>query len=120
MFTLTLLLTYIFTLVHFFMQPDMLFSHSKTGHFAEILSTGLFGQVVSNSLTPPDPSQIELYGHLVIQVLVAVVTIWATIRKALQKPESVVKVPADVVPIISAAVVPSGSAVPAASDGDAQ
>ncbi|MGI4822631.1 MAG: hypothetical protein ACRYFV_15585 [Janthinobacterium lividum] len=97
----------------------MLFSSSKTGHIGQILSTALFGQVLSNSLTPPDPGQIELYGHLLIQVLVAVVTIWATIRKALQKPEAVVKVPADVVPVLSA-VVPSGSAVPAAGDGDAQ
>lgn len=44
---------------------------------------------------PPDPDKIENYGHLIIQGLVAIVTIWATVRKALQKPESVVKVPAD-------------------------
>jgi len=29
---------------------------------------------------------------------VALVTIWATVRKALQKPEEVVKVPVEVVP----------------------
>ena len=92
-------------------NAEILFSHSKTGHFAEILTTGLFGQMVSNSLIPPDPSQIELYGHLVIQILVAVVTIWATVRKALQKPEAVVKVPA---------AVSDASAVPTAGDGDAQ
>jgi hypothetical protein len=103
-----------------FMEPTTLFSSTKAGHIGQILSTALFGQVVSNSLTPPAPGQIELYGHLVIQVLVAVVTIWATIRKALQKPEAMVKVPADVVPVISAAVVPSGSAVPASGDGDAE
>ncbi|QKG55225.1 hypothetical protein GKZ68_00365 [Hymenobacter sp. BRD128] len=104
------------------MQPTMLFSSTKAGHIGQILSTAVFGQVVSNSLTPPDPGQIETYGHLVIQILVAAVTIWATIRKALQKPESVVKVPADVVPVISAAVVPSGSAVPVtpAADGNAE
>ena len=90
---------------------EILFSHSKTGHFAEILTTGLFGQVVSNSLIPPDPSQIELYGHLVIQILVAVVTIWATVRKALQKPEAVMKVPS---------AVSDASAVPTTGDGDAQ
>lgn len=101
------------------MQPTMLFSSTKAGHIGQIISTALFGQVLSSSLTPPDPGQIELYGHLIIQVLVALVTIWATIRKALQKPEAVVKVPADVVPVISAAVVPSGSAVPAAGDGEA-
>jgi hypothetical protein len=98
----------------------MLFSSTKAGHIGQIIGTALFGQVLSNSLTPPDPGQIELYGHLIIQVLVALVTIWATIRKALQKPEAVVKVPADVVPVISAAVVPNGSAVPAAGDGSAQ
>ena len=39
-------------------------------------------------LVPPDPDKIEQYGHLVIQALVAIVTIWATVRKALQKPET--------------------------------
>ena len=71
----------------------MLFSTSKTGHFAQIITSGLLGNAVVAQLTPPDPGQIELYGHLIIQVLVAVVTIWATIRKALQKPESVIRVP---------------------------
>jgi hypothetical protein len=98
----------------------MLFSSTKAGHIGQIIGTALFGQALSNSLTPPDPGQIELYGHLIIQVLVALVTIWATIRKALQKPEAVVKVPADVVPVISAAVVPSGSAIPTAGGGEAQ
>jgi hypothetical protein len=77
----------------------MLFSSTKAGHIGQIIGTALFGQVLSNSLTPPDPGQIELYGHLIIQVLVALVTIWATIRKALQKPEAVVKVPAATVAV---------------------
>ena len=81
------------------MQTTMLFSSTKAGHIGQILSTAFFGQVVTNSLTPPDPGQIEVYGHLVIQVLVAVVTIWATVRKALQKPETVVKVPAAAVAV---------------------
>lgn len=70
-----------------------LFSTNKAGHIGQILSSGLLGNVVVGSLTPPDPGQIELYGHLVIQVLVAIVTIWATIRKALQRPEAVMRVP---------------------------
>lgn len=100
----------------------MLFSSTKAGHIGQIFSTALFGEVISSSLTPPDPGAIETYGHLVIQILVAVVTIWATIRKALQKPESVVKLPADVVPVIPASVVPSASIVPAtpAADGHAE
>ncbi len=79
-----------------------LFSTNKVGHFAQILSTGLLGQVVSQNLTPPDPSQVELYGHLVIQILVAVVTIWATIRKTLQTPESVLRVPVASVTAVAA------------------
>jgi hypothetical protein len=103
------------------MQPSaMLFSSSKTGHYAHILTSGLLGDVVVNQLTPPDPAVIQQWGSMIIQFLVAAVTIWATVRKALQKPESVVKVPADVVPVISAAVVPSSSAVPVAGDGDVQ
>ncbi|WP_310391367.1 hypothetical protein [Hymenobacter sp.] len=39
--------------------------------------------------------------HVVIQVVVGVVTIYATVRKMFQKPESVVKLPA-----VGAVVVP--------------
>ena len=77
----------------------MLFSSSKSGHLANIVTTALLGQVVSSGLTPPDPSKIENYGHLIIQALVALVTIWATVRKALQRPEEVVRVPVEVVPV---------------------
>ncbi|UYZ58053.1 hypothetical protein [Hymenobacter latericus] len=62
------------------------------------MATALLGQVASNELVPPDPDKIEQYGHLVIQALVAIVTIWATVRKALQKPEAVVKIPAEALP----------------------
>ena len=72
----------------------MLFSSTKAGHLGHILGTAVFGQVVSQGLVPPDPTTIENYGHLIIQALVAIVTIWATVRKALQKPEAVVKMPA--------------------------
>lgn len=107
------------------MYHTMLFSHSKVGHLAQILSSGLLGQIVTHELTPPDPAQIEICGHLIIQVLVGIITIWATIRKAFQKPEAVVKVPANVVPVISGVVAPSASVVPAepaaaAGDGSAQ
>jgi len=71
-----------------------MFSSTKAGHLAHILATSLLGQVAGHELVPPDPDKIEQYGHLVIQALVAIVTIWATVRKALQKPETVVKIPA--------------------------
>ena len=70
-----------------------MFSSTKAGHLAHILVTYLVGQVAGNELTPPDPGKIENYGHLIIQALVAIVTIWATVQKALQKPENVVKTP---------------------------
>lgn len=79
-----------------------MFGSTKVGHMAQILSTSLLGQVAGNELVPPDPDKIESYGHLIIQVLVGIVTIWATIRKALQKPETVVKGPAVVVPPLPA------------------
>ena len=82
-----------------------MFSSTKTGHLAHILATALVGQVASNELTPPDPGKIENYGHLIIQALVAIVTIWATVRKALQKPENVVKAP-----VVGAVAGPAGPA----------
>ena len=77
----------------------MLFSSTKSGHLAHIVTTALLGQVVSSGLTPPDPTMIENYGHLIIQALVAIVTIWATVRKALQKPEEVVRMPVEAAPV---------------------
>ena len=82
-----------------------MFSSTKTGHLAHIFATALVGQVASNELTPPDPDKIENFGHLIIQALVAIVTIWATVRKALQKPENVVKGPVVGVVAVPAAAV---------------
>lgn len=79
----------------------MIFSSTKTGHLAHIFTTAFLGQVASQGLVPPDPSTIENYGHLIIQALVALVTIWATVRKALQKSEAVMKVPAATVTILA-------------------
>lgn len=94
----------------------MFFSSTKAGHLAHIVATALLGQVASNTLIPPDPNKIENYGHLVIQALVALVTIWATVRKALQKPEEVVKVPAaEALPLVK-----PGEAVKAVNDGRAE
>lgn len=86
-----------------------MFSSTKAGHLTHIVTTALLGQVVGNGLTPPDPSAIENYGHLFIQALVALVTIWATVRKALQKPEEVVKMPAEVLPMVKRATSNEGS-----------
>lgn len=71
----------------------MLFSSNKLGHVGQIISGGFLGEVVVNNLTPPTPNQIQAWGAVVIQVLVGIVTIWATIRKALQKPDLVLRVP---------------------------
>ena len=73
--------------------------HPGLGSFAwhdlEAIVSGLGGGVL---LAAADDSAIggrvvETCGHLIIQALVAIVTIWAAVRKALQKSESVVKVP---------------------------
>ena len=70
--------------------------------------------MASHELAPPDPGQIETYGHLIIQVLVAIVTIWATVRKALQKPENVVK--ASVVGVVAVPAVPADTTATSAAD----
>ena len=75
-------------------SKTMFFADTKTGHLLHILGTALAGQVLTQELAPANPHVIEMYGHLVIQVIVAAVTIWATIRKAMQRPEAVVKLPA--------------------------
>lgn len=79
-----------------------MFSSTKAGHLAHIGMAALLGQVASHELLPLYPTAIEQYGQLIIQALVAVVTIWATVRKARQKPEEVVKVPAEVLPVLPA------------------
>ena len=76
----------------------MLFADTKTGHLLHILGAALAGQVLTQGLAPANPHNVEMYGHFVIQVIVAAVTIWATIRKAMQRPEAVVKLPAAAVP----------------------
>ena len=92
----------------------MLFADTKTGHLLHILGTALAGQVLTQELAPANPHVIEMYGHLVIQVIVAAVTIWATIRKAMQRPEAVVKLPASGLP---AGV---GDSLPAAAPSPAE
>ena len=72
-----------------------MFSSTKAGHLAHIGMAALLGQVATNELVPPDPTAIENYGRLIIQALVAIVTIWATVRKTLQQPEEVVRVPVE-------------------------
>jgi len=92
-----------------------MFSSTKTGHLVHIITTAMFGQLITSELVPPDPSTIENYGHLIIQALVALVTIWATVRKALQKTEEEVKQPADGVP-----GAPENMPVTPPADGNAQ
>ena len=83
------------TITNIVTKLNIMFSSTKSGHFAHIIVTALVGQMASEGLVPPDPDKIENYGHLIVQALVALVTIWATVRKALQRPEAVVKLPAD-------------------------
>ena len=97
------------TITNIVTQLNVMFSSTKSGHFAHIMVTALIGQMASQGLVPPDPDKIESYGHLIIQALVALVTIWATVRKALQRPEAVVKLPADGVVGAAEAVVTSES-----------
>ncbi|MFD1469387.1 hypothetical protein ACFQ48_14240 [Hymenobacter caeli] len=96
----------------------MLFADTKTGHLLHIIGTALAGQVLTQELAPVNPHVIEVYSHLVIQVLVAVVTIWATIRKTLQKPEAVVKLPAAAVPGANGGALPGASPAPAGQPGE--
>lgn len=91
----------------FLTNLHIMFSSTKTGHLAHIFATALIGQVAGNELVPPDPDKIENYGHLIIQALVAIVTIWATVRKALQRPENVVKAP--VVGVVAAPAAPTAA-----------
>lgn len=72
----------------------MLFSSSKLGHIGQILSTGAVWEIGTSAFTPPTANEIETFVHVVIQVVVGVVTIYATVRKMFQKPETVVKLPA--------------------------
>ena len=72
----------------------MLFSSSKLGHIGQILSTGAVWEIGTSAFTPPTANEIETFVHVVIQVVVGIVTVVATVRKMLQKPETVVKLPA--------------------------
>lgn len=94
-----------------------MFSHTKSGHLAHILTSGVTGSLLTTELTPPDPATLQAYGHLIIQILVGAVTIWSMIRKALQKPEQVIQVPAAVtVPATAAGPTTITPPPPAAAD----
>ena len=80
----------------------MLFSSSKLGHIGQIISTGAVWEIGTSAFTPPTANEIETFVHVIIQIVVGVVTIYATVRKMFQKPESVVKLPA-----VGAVVAPS-------------
>ena len=72
----------------------MLFSSSKIGHISQILATGAVWEIGTQAFTPPTAGEIETFVHVVIQVVVGLVTIYATVRKMFQKPETVVQLPA--------------------------
>lgn len=84
----------------------MLFSSSKLGHIGQIISTGAVWEIGTSAFTPPTANEVETFVHVVIQVIVGIVTIYATVRKMFQKPEAVVKLPAEgtlIVPPVSPA-----------------
>ena len=80
----------------------MLFSSTKLGHIGQILTTGAVWEIGTSAFTPPTAGEFETFVHVVIQVVVGVVTIVATVLKMFQKPETVVKLPA-----VGAVVTPS-------------
>ena len=87
----------------------MLFSSSKLGHIGQILSTGAVWEIGTSAFTRPTAGEIETFVHVVIQVVVGVVTVVATVRKMFQKPETVVKLPAVAVPVPAPAAEPEAS-----------
>ncbi|MCC3152782.1 hypothetical protein Q3A66_07230 [Hymenobacter sp. BT770] len=99
----------------------MLFSSSKLGHIGQILSTGAAWEIGTSAFTPPTANEIETFVHVVIQVVVGVVTIYATVRKMFQKPETVVQLPAVgtvVAPPVSPAAVSAEASITAAHGAD--
>ena len=90
----------------------ILFSSSKLGHIGQIISTGAVWEIGTSAFTPPTANEIETFVHVVIQGVVGIATIYATVRKMFQKPETVVMLPA--VGAVAAPVAP-----PAAAPGEA-
>jgi|GEM_PF-3858790 len=67
-----------------------MFPNSRRGHLATIFLNFLGGETLLAAVVPPSPQQIEMWAHLITQFAIAVVTIWAAVRKAMQKPEKVI------------------------------
>ena len=95
----------------------MLFSSSKLGQSVQILASGALGQIGINTFTPPTAGEIETFVHIVVQVIVGVVTIYATVRKMFQQPQAVVQLPAAVVVTAAPPAVPV-TEQPAATPSD--
>ena len=93
----------------------MFFSSSKLGQSVQILASGVLGQIGINTFTPPTAGEIETFVHIVVQVVVGVVTIYATVRKMFQQPQAVVQLPAAVVTAVPAVPV---TEQPAATPSD--
>jgi hypothetical protein len=95
----------------------MFFSSSKLGQSVQILASGALGQIGINTFTPPTAGEIESFVHIVVQVIVGVVTIYATVRKMFQQPQAVVQLPAAVVVTAAPPAVPV-TEQPAATPSD--
>lgn len=90
----------------------MLFSSSKLGHIGQMLTVFGAWEVGSSAFTPPTANEIETFVHIVVQVVVGLVTIYATVRKMFQKPETVVKLPAVGAVVTPLAAPASGAPTP--------
>ncbi len=88
----------------------MVFSSSKFGQEVEILATGALGQIGIHTFTPSTSGEIETFIHTLVQVVVGLVTIYATVRKMFQQPEAVVRLPAAGAVAAAAPSVPDGPA----------
>ena len=95
----------------------MFFSSSKFGQSVQILASGALGQIGINTFTPPTAGEIESFVHIVVQVIMGVVTIYATVRKMFQHPQTVVQLPAAVVVTAAPPAVPV-TEQPAATPSD--
>lgn len=67
-------------------RPAELLNSPKGLHLLQIVTAGVTGVYAETMLQVPGPDEIVHFIQVGAQLLIALVTCWATIRKALQKP----------------------------------
>lgn len=60
--------------------------HSKAAHLLQIVAAGLIGDAGITTFQVPSPDDVQKYGSLILQAIVTLVTVYATLKKAFQKP----------------------------------